>query len=122
MGDRSQDGTDDAELAAMSRALRPKAPNFYASSYEPTLRDQIAAYFIGDQMPTVERRRLVEGMLGSSGVGHTSLGLADIAPGGPGDEGQMGQAASRLIESVANAIEDQHEHQKTQSPQQAGRG
>jgi hypothetical protein len=94
---RPQDRIDDAELAALARALALESPyrrrqarqseeaDFYASSYEPTLRDQIAAHFLGNQsLPTVERRRLVEGVLGSSGAGHTSLGLADVAPGGPG--------------------------------------
>jgi len=94
---RPQDRIDDAELASLARALALESPyrrqptrpaedeaDFYASSYEPTLRDRIAAYFLGNEMPTVERRRLVEGILGSSGSGHTSLGLADVAPGGPG--------------------------------------
>jgi len=97
MPERGQQQITDAELASLARALASESPyrrlptlpagneaDFYASSYAPTLRDRIAAYFVGDQLPTVERRRLVEGVLGSSGSGHTSLGLADIAPGAPG--------------------------------------
>jgi hypothetical protein len=75
----------DPRLAAILAGQPTKRePNFYASSYEPTLRDRIAAYFLGDQLPTVDRRRLVEGLFGSSGSGHTSLGVADVAPFGPG--------------------------------------
>ena len=81
MPERGQQQIDDAELASLARALALESPyrrlptrpseeaDFYASSYEPTLRDQIASYFLGNQLPTVERRRLVEGVLGSSGCG-----------------------------------------------------
>ena len=97
MPERGQPQITDSELAALARALATESPyrrqptrpaeneaDFYASSYEPTLRDQIAGYFLGNQLPSVERRRLVEGILGSSGAGHTSLGLTDVAPAGPG--------------------------------------
>jgi hypothetical protein len=122
MPERGQPQITDAELASLARALATESPyrrqptlpaggeaDFYASSYAPTLRDQVAAYFVGDQRPTVERRRLVEGILGSSGSGHTSLGLADVTPGAPGywldafDHLNHGEARSAVTDAAKAA-------------------
>ena len=68
------------------RALdaRDPQPAFSAYSYEPTLRDRFASYLIGDRASSPEGRRLAEGLFGSIGMGHSSVGLLDVMPGGPG--------------------------------------
>lgn len=50
--------------------------------YNPTLRDRLAQMLMGDTRPSPERRHFVEGMLGSTGLGNTGIGLADLVPGG----------------------------------------
>jgi hypothetical protein len=49
--------------------------------YNPTWRDQIAGLLAGDR-PSPERRAFVEGLLGSSGLGSTGVGLVDLTPAG----------------------------------------
>lgn len=51
-------------------------------AYEPTWRDKIAAMIMGDQKPSPERRRLAEGLMGSSGLGTQGMGLVDFTPVG----------------------------------------
>lgn len=61
--------------------LGPK-PQAELRNYEPSLRDRIAAFLMGEGKPSPERRRLVEGALGSSGLGETGgLNVADAIPG-----------------------------------------
>lgn len=52
------------------------------SSYTPTLRDRIANALMGDQRPSPERNRLVEGLMGSRGTGTAGFGLLEAFPGG----------------------------------------
>jgi hypothetical protein len=50
--------------------------------YEPTWRDRLAQVMMGDGRASPERRRVVEGLLGSSGLGNTGMGVVDVTPVG----------------------------------------
>jgi hypothetical protein len=50
--------------------------------YAPTWRDRIASWLIGDERPSAVKREFVEGLMGSTGLGTTGMGLVDIMPGG----------------------------------------
>ncbi len=50
--------------------------------YEPTWRDRLAQMMMGDGRASPERRRFVEGILGSSGLGNTGMGVVDVTPVG----------------------------------------
>jgi hypothetical protein len=52
------------------------------SAYKPSWRDRIAQAILGDERPSPTKRRMVEGLVGSSGLGNTGIGLADFVPGG----------------------------------------
>lgn len=47
-------------------------------SYEPTWRERLLAGLLGDKKPTPERRRVAEGLIGTS----SSPGIADLTPAG----------------------------------------
>jgi hypothetical protein len=51
-------------------------------AYKPTWRDRIAQAMIGDDRPSEIRRRVVEGLMGSSGLGSPGLSVVDFVPGG----------------------------------------
>lgn len=59
----------------MAAELRP---------YDPTWRDRIAAVLMGTDYsaPTPERRNLVQGLLGSSGIGNSGMSVSDLTPVG----------------------------------------
>jgi hypothetical protein len=50
-------------------------------AYEPTWRDRLARVLMGEQRASPERARLVEGLTGSTGLGNSSIGVADFVPG-----------------------------------------
>lgn len=50
-------------------------------AYEPTLRDMLANLLMPEGRASPERRRLVEGLVGSSGLGETGSGIVDLIPG-----------------------------------------
>lgn len=50
--------------------------------YEPSWRDRLAGLMMGDAKASPERRRVVEGLLGSSGLGNSGIGLVDVTPVG----------------------------------------
>lgn len=50
--------------------------------YEPSWRDRLAMMMMGDGRASPERRRVVEGLLGSTGLGNTGIGAADFTPAG----------------------------------------
>ena len=50
--------------------------------YEPTWRDRLAQMMMGNGRASQERRRVVEGLLGSSGLGNTGMGVVDVTPVG----------------------------------------
>jgi hypothetical protein len=59
--------------------------------YSPSWRDRVAAALIGGERASPERRRFVEGLLGSSGLGSSGASVADFTPAGvlfAGDEFQ----------------------------------
>ena len=49
-------------------------------AFEPSWRDRLAGWMMGSERATPERRRFVEGLLGSSGLGNTGFSLADATP------------------------------------------
>lgn len=49
-------------------------------AYEPTWRDRLAGLLMGDGRASPERRRFVEGLLGSSGLGSTGISVSDLTP------------------------------------------
>lgn len=49
-------------------------------AFEPSWRDRLAGWMMGNERATPERRRMVEGLLGSSGLGNTGVGLVDVTP------------------------------------------
>lgn len=58
-------------------------PTQVARSYNPTWRDRLASMLMGDQRPSPEQSRLVEGLTGSTGLsGGSGFGVADLIPGG----------------------------------------
>lgn len=50
--------------------------------YNPTWRDSIASWMMGDGRASPERRSFVTGLLGSTGLGRTGGGLLDFTPAG----------------------------------------
>jgi hypothetical protein len=50
-------------------------------SFDPSWKDRIAAALMGDGQATPERKRVVEGIFGTSGLGSTGLSLSDVIPG-----------------------------------------
>lgn len=52
-------------------------------AYEPTWRDKLAALIMGDSKASPEKRRVVEGLLGSSGLGQTGASVVDFTPFAP---------------------------------------
>jgi hypothetical protein len=64
----------------LAHALDPQQAELRA--YQPTLRDRIASFFVGDERASPEKARLVEGIFGSRGLGNTGMGLVDLTPAG----------------------------------------
>jgi hypothetical protein len=85
------------------------------STYQPTWRERMAQALLGDGRASPERRRVVEGLLGTSGLGGSlGLNVADVSPIGPilsghemgravnnGDVGGVVSSALGLIPAVA---------------------
>lgn len=77
------------------------------SSYNPTWRDKLATWMMGDGQASPERRAFVGGLLGSTGLGNTGVGVVDATPAGgllglqeaaqSGDRGGMALAAAGLL-------------------------
>lgn len=51
----------------------------YLTDYEPSWRDRLANTMLGDD-PSYVRKRFVEGLLGSRGMGPTGMGVVDATP------------------------------------------
>jgi GNAT superfamily N-acetyltransferase len=51
-------------------------------AYDPTWRDRLAGLLMGDGRASPERRAVVRGLLGSTGLGTTGMGLLDATPAG----------------------------------------
>jgi hypothetical protein len=52
--------------------------------YNPTIRDRIASALMGEARPGSARANMVEGLMGSRGIGTMGVGLADLTPIGAG--------------------------------------
>jgi hypothetical protein len=75
----------DAALAAIGGQgeASPEAPKKQAEAraYEPTIRESIAQWLMGDSKPSPERERLVKGVMGTSGLpGSEQIGAVDFTP------------------------------------------
>src|SRR5581483_7367478 len=55
--------------------------NQEVSSYDPTWRDRLGAWLMGDSISNA-RRDFVSGLLGSTGLGTAGPGLIDLTPAG----------------------------------------
>lgn len=51
-------------------------------AFNPSWNDRLAQFLMGDAKASPERRRFVEGLLGSTGLGRTGLGVMDATPVG----------------------------------------
>ena len=65
-------------MGEQSPLARPEAGGVEA--YEPTLRDRIAKWLLGDKRPSYQKRQFVEGLMGSTGLGHTGMSVSDFTP------------------------------------------
>lgn len=74
-------------------------PMAWARSYEPTWRDRLAAYLAGDEQDPI-RRKLAQGLLGSTGLGPTTDPEAAAWRKLP--------VAGPLIDATQSAYNDQH--------------
>lgn len=72
------------------------------SPYEPTWRDRLASMMLGEQ-PSFDKRRSIEGLLGSSGLGDTGMSLVDFTGLGGLLDAQT-QAAAGDYRSAAMAM------------------
>lgn len=72
------------------------------SPYEPTWRDRLASMMLGEQ-PSFEKRKQIEGLLGSSGLGDTGMSLVDFTGLGGLLDAQT-QAAAGDYRSAAMAM------------------
>lgn len=61
-------------LYGLGQELRP---------YEPTWRDTLAGLLMGSDRASPERSSLVEGLIGSRGLGNTGVSAVDLTPAGP---------------------------------------
>lgn len=66
--------------AAYEQETPPRNRLLELRAYQPTMRDRLAAWLMGDERASVEKSRFVEGLLGSRGQGTTGVGLADVTP------------------------------------------
>jgi hypothetical protein len=90
------------ETKRLAQALDPNRAELRA--YQPTLRDRIASFFVGDERASPEKARLVEGLLGSRGLGNTGMGLVDLTPAGAPLWTQEFKRAQSPTEAIAAAL------------------
>ncbi|MDW9479959.1 hypothetical protein GOB46_08620 [Sinorhizobium meliloti] len=67
------------DLTAMPRSFSGGA---VLRAYNPTVRDRIADWLLGDGRPSLYKRQVVSGLLGSTGLGNEGLSLVDVSPFG----------------------------------------
>lgn len=90
---------------ALAQAMGPAPQEMRA--YEPTWRDRLATWMAGDEKMSPERRRLVEGLTGSTGLGTSSAGVVDATPGGVAlavNEAQRAKEAGNATDYAINSI------------------
>lgn len=71
---------DDPSVVTATRGEVPAPRRAPAEvrAYNPSLIDQVAAFFMGDDRPSPERARLVSGMFGTTGLGTNRASIADM--------------------------------------------
>lgn len=55
-------------------------PGRFLSAYQPTWRDRLASFLMGDGRPSLAHETFVKGLTGTAGTGNPGIGLVDIAP------------------------------------------
>jgi hypothetical protein len=73
-------------------------------AYKPTMRDQIATWLMGDDRSSPARNRLIEGVMGSRGLGNTGMGLVDLTPAGAPLWTQEYKSAETPSEAISAAL------------------
>lgn len=115
VGDAAQGKVDWSALAgqwpslAKSKGLGEEpspltpSPPATLSAYEPSWRDRLARALLGDN-PSLLGERLVEGILGSRGLGSTGLSLADFSPLAPAFGANEAQIAAKQGDTVGTVL------------------
>lgn len=75
---------------------------------DPTWRERLARFLIGDERPSPTWERIVSGITGSAGSGHSNVGLVDVFPPTgialAGDETIRASREGHLGEAALNAL------------------
>jgi hypothetical protein len=71
---------------------------------EPSWRQKIAQYLLGDKKPTADRAKFVTDLMGTTGLGESGLGLIDLTPAGPPLFGQENPELVKQIGDVSPAL------------------
>jgi len=72
---------DIAQAVAVAKTQDTSSlPGAVIRSYEPTWKDRIANWMLGNEKPSPEREQFVEGLIGSRGLGSTGMSLSDFVP------------------------------------------
>lgn len=88
---------DDPVKTALS-----KLPGASLSAYEPSWKDTVANWLLGDSKPSPEKERFVSGLVGSKGLGSTGMSVSDFVPiYGQGMAAQEAYHEGRPISEVA---------------------
>lgn len=82
--------------------------------YNPTIRDRLAQFLLGDSRASSFKGDVVEGLLGSTGLGNSKMGLADFTPAGMAfsaedagrslANGNYGQAALDAMGAIPSGV------------------
>lgn len=86
----------------IAEAMLNRPPEMRA--YEPSWRDRIAAWMLGDERPSQARRAAVEGLMGSTGLGNAGAGVVDFTPAGMALSANEFQRAGSFGEAAAAAL------------------
>lgn len=74
-------GPSEAATAAPETPAPAPKKQAEVRAYEPTIREKVAQFFMGDSKPSPERERLVKGVMGTSGLpGSEQIGAVDFTP------------------------------------------
>lgn len=55
-------------------------PGAEMRAYEPTIRERLASWLMGDNRASPEKQRLVKGLLGTTGTGEVGISVSDFTP------------------------------------------
>ena len=77
----SDDSAIQQALAQAKTVDTSSLPGAVVKPYEPTWRDRVASWMLGDQ-PSFNKEQFVQGLVGSRGLGTTGFSVADVTPVG----------------------------------------